>query len=354
MDKLDDEIKKWISFIHDLISNNYDVYVKGGSVTGLHVIKLLNSNQIDDFLIKDWDFTVFTDPKKYDDIITLAKLYDIYLEGKTIIVLRHINHIKINNETLFELSVKDKEHMSDLELPISTMKIKITQDNIDNLFELSKQFYLKNYTNTLDKIKHIDIIIPHCANGYFAITSDTFDAGNLSEHLIDIINLSTKNINKRQFLITHIKQPDRLFHRLNKNKIKSQYIEKLNMSQHDWVLNMQSVNKLIDKFLTLLQIKSTNTFNKYADKLNIEITEECVVNMFTELELVFIGCNINRLLGLYKTFSTESQVQIQMLMPIIHIETKYLYKMIQKKSVYKKLQNGGFYGLFRLFKNKYL
>ena len=350
---LNTETQNWISFIETLIENNYDVYVKGGSVTGLHILKLIKESQFGDFLklnlIKDWDFTIFTSDQS--TITQLANQYNILVEGKTIIVLRQQNHIKIEAEALFELSIKEKEHICDLELPISTMKIKITKDNIHNLFNLSKLFYLKetNYQELINLTNNLIIDIPYCQDGYFIITQDTYDCGNISAQLTDIIKSTTKNINKQQFLITHFIQPDRLFHRLNKNKIKSQNIEPF-IGKTDWILNISKTDKLINKFLSLLQKSITIIFNQLPEQNPEEEYIKSIIKTFTETNTLFQNCNINRLVSLYKTFSDNPKQQIKMLMPnieIIRIDN-YLCKIIKKKATYKQLHKIGYYNLFRL------
>ena len=79
------------NFIYTLLSQKYDVYLKGGTVLGLYILKLLYDKYGNDYatfekyfnellkldLIKDWDFTSYThttiDDKLEKDLANIAK-----------------------------------------------------------------------------------------------------------------------------------------------------------------------------------------------------------------------------------------------------------------------------------------
>ena len=83
----------------------------------------------------------------------------------------------------------------------------------------------------------------------------------------------TPDINHQQFLITHIKQPDRLFDRLyTKNIPKTDKIQTLlsnhNIMQPDWLINIQHVHELIENFINGISIQSNIIYNKYFNNIN--------------------------------------------------------------------------------------
>lgn len=285
------ELHNWYNFIMYLLSQGAHVYIKGGSVLGLKVSQLLitKNREIDKLpleLIRDWDFTVITD-EPY--IIECVEYYNLHKEGKTMIILRNINNITICNgtdcESLFEMSIKTTENLSDLELPMTTMKIRITNDNLILIFKLAgllikcnnlqlnvcgpnKDITVPNIIKIKEIIQIFDIIIPISENGLFKVDNSTiteninysYDTGGLSLYITDIIYKISDNINIRQFLISHIIQPDRLLIRYNsKNKIKSNKIIKLlkdndiDASLETWLLsNCSEYDDIINTFFFVI------------------------------------------------------------------------------------------------------
>src|SRR5690606_23417848 len=123
-------------FIHLLSHTNFQLYLKGGAVLGLY---LQNRN-----LIKDWDFVAYGPVT--DDFYHISKIYDIQQDGKSIIVMRSSQEDsethshkseELPSKPLIKLAVKpEPESYSSLEFPKTAMKIKITLDIIDNLFDV--------------------------------------------------------------------------------------------------------------------------------------------------------------------------------------------------------------------------
>ena len=388
-------------------------------------------------LIKDWDFTMCAQINKHDKIIEKAKKYNMIKESETIIVLRIKNNVKIDNEALFEISIKESDPLSELELPMTTMKIEITEQNITNLFELSKIFFLishnpSDYVNYISQlvnnITNLTIIIPEHENGYFKV-NDNFDDGNLSKYLLALIDDITPNINEKQFLIAQIKQPDRMFYRLlGKNANKSMALEKLlkshSIEKTTWLLNIDHINELITKFtlaignnVTMIlkkyecqlneiydQIETVNRFiciienenvinycdleqhynndkfdeiknlyiGQYEKIYNLKISKgyikkikimmmgyvdnyiKILVTIFNELNLITIGVNMGRLVGLYHTFPIIAKNLIKNIMPnmdTININKEYFNKMIIKKKLYNQMQKNGFFQIFYKLNN---
>ena len=293
--KFEKEVGYWIQFIEGMIDDGYNVYAKGGSILGLQLIKIFIDNIIDSDLlfktlndcinlklIKDWDFTSFVPKDKQNLVMEKAKKYGIIKEGETIIVLRMKNCIKVGTEALFEISIKEEDPLSELELPMTTMKIEITKTNIKSLFELSKMFCsIDTMTNPLvhdnfmilkENMINLEIIIPIHENGYFKV-NDNFDEGGLSKLLLELIEKTTSNCNETQFLIAQIKQPDRMFFRLlGKNQNKSimieNFLEKHSIKKPTWLLNVNHLNKLINDFTIEIGKLATTIFSKYETKLN--------------------------------------------------------------------------------------
>ena len=303
---IEKEIGFWIQFIEEMIDDGYNVYAKGGSILGLQLIKIfINSIGDDDLLfktlndcinlklIKDWDFTSLIPTNRQTMLMEKAKKYGIIKEGETIIVLRMRECIKVGTEALFEISIKEDDPLSELELPMTTMKIEITKTNIKSLFELSKMFYsmtnittnpltYDNFITLKENLINLEIIIPEHENGYFKVDNN-FDEGGLSNFLLELIENTTPNTNEMQFLVAQIKQPDRMFFRLlGKNQNKSIMIEKFlennsiennsiennSIEKPTWLLNVSHLSGLINDFTIEIGKLTTIIFGNYEIKLN--------------------------------------------------------------------------------------
>ena len=121
--KIEKEVNLWIQFIEEMIDDGYEVYAKGGSILGLQLMKMFIIDSKDDLslteildniinlkLIKDWDFTSCVPKNQQDFVMEKAKNYGIIKEGETIIVLRMKDCVKIGNEALFEISIKEDDN----------------------------------------------------------------------------------------------------------------------------------------------------------------------------------------------------------------------------------------------------
>jgi len=287
-EKYEIEALNWINFIKKLIGLGCDVYAKGGSVLGLQILQMFkdNNNTFNEImelkLIKDWDFTMCTYQNgkscNIDMLIETAKRYNIIKEGETITVLRMKENIRVWDEALFEISIKETDPLSELELPMSTLKIKLTEENINYLFELAEIFYMAeldlndNVSEIMGLVNKFDIIIPEHENGYFKVNGN-FDSGGLSVALLELINLVSTNQNERQFLVAQIKQPDRMFYRLlGKNKDKAirieNFLKKYDAAKPSWLLNVDHIDELVHEFVIAVGHYITIIFKQYEVKLN--------------------------------------------------------------------------------------
>lgn len=280
---IEGESIKFRKFIKHLINKeNIDIYIRGGNALGLYVLKIILDNSKDDItflknmeifkkteLIKDWDFVSFTDHeinKEYMDYMEKkADEFRLVPRAKRFILYQTKRPILTHDKALYEISVFNKEKMvkySDLEMPLSTIELPIDNNNILYIFYLSTIFNLNNKLD-LDALKYIlnklDFIVYKSILGYYDITKDILDDGNLSFDMLKFIEDIDENLYKQQFLITHIKDPYRLCFRLQtKNLPKTEKIQnlfkelKINYSKFDWLLNLDDVNKLCLKFVNRL------------------------------------------------------------------------------------------------------
>lgn len=293
-DKVKDEVSTWISFINTL-SSKYNVYLRGGTVIGLYVLKLLSVNNVqlssyfDDFyklnLIKDWDFTVYTNisSKKEDgpipeEILNIMPT-QFRSEGKTIGIIRNRNSAKtINDEYLYEMSVKSTEPIYTLEIPMTALKVKLDKDNVREMFACANQFYnysINKISNPLDFdfikyfVTNINIIEYKAKDGLFNV--DEVNFVDLSNPIINIIKNTTNDLNEQQFLVCQTIEPDRLFFRLlyknipKSNAIK-QFLDNLNINQPKFILNEKRLKDLINKFIGNIDNYIDNTFNDILNK----------------------------------------------------------------------------------------
>lgn len=279
------ETVKFYKFIKDIIKNeNISVYIKGGNVIGLKILKMIYdkySNDDEKFkkyfnkfleleLIKDWDFSAYTNneiDKTYREKLNkIAKKYNLVSRASTFILYQTQKPILTDNKALFEISIlKEEEHnYSDMEIPLTTMKIKVTEFNIKYIFMFAKEFLSKEYNFDIIKrmISKISVIINPSENGFY---SDTiFDDGNFNKNLLEFIN-NYKKINKNipQFLVTHLKDPFRLLYRLpEKNIPKTIKIQKF----IDDTFGKTNINWLFD---SNFMIKFLNDFTKdFGDYIN--------------------------------------------------------------------------------------
>lgn len=304
------ETLQFYFFIQDMIDKeNMSIYIKGGNVIGLAVLKLIyntykNNDKkfsyvFKDFLrmelIKDWDFAGHTNNKEID--IQYRTILDLYASkqklvhrAKTFILYQTKHPILIYDKALFEISILDSEstNFSKMEIPMTTMKIQIDLTNIKYIFMLAKSFYSwnKNHIpidlNIVKKIlSSIEIIVhPHKAGLYDP--DKKLDVGELNKNLVKFIQSFTNgDIYWTQFLITQLEDPYRLIYRMcEKNITKTKKITdfiKKNINKKSlpsWLLDVNKTMNVINRFINefgkkLAQIyKQTNKLNNVLDFLS--------------------------------------------------------------------------------------
>jgi hypothetical protein len=276
------ETMKFYLFIKDIIQNeNMDVYVWGGNALGLKVLQMIHQKYLNDDkkfekafkeflkldLIKDWDFRSITKkeitPEYRKKIDKISKKYNLVPRAKTFILYQAPKPIEIDDKAMFEISIVDSNLYSDLEIPLTSMRIKVTEYNLKYIFMFAKSFFsykLKDESfdfsimrRMLDKIKII--IFPH-KNGLYNVTDD-FDKGGINDTLIDFIKEFSKNdIDLTQFIVIMLKDTSRIFYRLfeknipKTNKIKHFLEDDLKWKGNiEWLFNSKEIEKILKDFI---------------------------------------------------------------------------------------------------------
>ena len=285
-------------FIQDLIKHEQmNIYIKGGNVIGLAVLKLIYNaysgdnykfkKAFDNFLklelIKDWDFTGYTHEKQIDSkyrtkLDKLAGKQKLVPRAKTFILYQSKYPILIYEKALFEIAIVDSDStdFSKMEIPLTTMKIKVDESNIKYIFMLGKSFYSwtkKHIPIDLDIVKkiisQIEIIVhPHKLGLYDP--KHKLDVGELNKHIVEFINLFTKNdIYWTQFLITQLEDPYRLIYRMGEKNIKktAKIIEFINknipsQSRPTWLLDVGKTTNIMNGFIERLGKKLAQIYQQ--------------------------------------------------------------------------------------------
>jgi len=354
------ETTQFSNLIKDLIADDICVYIKGGTVLGLLVLKeiylygkeknwsndmwlknLKNFIKLD--LIRDWDFACYTNTntninkkcaKITDEYRTkldkIAEKYKMVPRAKTFILYQAKYPIKIKDQALFELAILENEDNINLELPMTTIKVKITPTNLNHIFMLANCFF-KNRLD-IDFIKHaiknIDFMIPKHKNGLY--TMDKIYYGCLSPELVIFIkNFSKSDMNLQQFLITHFIEPHRMFYRLliknipKSNKINLFYREnKLNTKKLTWLIDSEYINTQIKSFIDCLSKHIYKIYLK--NKSNFE-------NVISELDKFFSEVKFNRIELEYDNIDSTGRCLIKTL--FIKIYKNILIKGTDSKLV---------------------
>src|SRR5438445_2809236 len=97
------EFEHWNNFINELLTLNYEIYIRGGSVLGLEILKISSDTPIipvipipiipipnipiptqflENKLIRDWDFVLECQPNEYEFIKKMAWKYNIIRESQ--------------------------------------------------------------------------------------------------------------------------------------------------------------------------------------------------------------------------------------------------------------------------------
>lgn len=339
------ETLKFHLFIKDIIKNeNIDVYIKGGNVIGLYVLKMIynkyygtkrqgsprNKDNDDKFkksfneflkleLMKDWDFAAYTKNKinkEYrNKLDKIAKKYKLTPRAKTFILYQTYKPILIDKKALFEIAIVDSDAYSTLELPMTTMKIKVHEYNLKYFYMFAKSFLshkligedfdfniLKKIINSVNVVTH-----PH-KNGLYD-PDKHFDKGGLNEDIVNFIkSFSKKDTNIAQFLVIHMEDPYRLLYRLpEKNipktdKIKDFIKKELPGSKMpSWLMDTDKISKIVRSFAKALG-------HKINDIYSIEFKKNKSVNKSIGKVAEFMtGVKFNRTLLEYNNFSDENK-----------------------------------------------
>jgi hypothetical protein len=291
--KLNNETGKFYGFIKKIIKEEkIDVYIKGGNVIGLFILKMIYNKyknddkkfkeKFDDFLklelIKDWDFSAYTKKEISDSyhekLDGIAKEFKLVPRAKTFILYQTKKPLLTDDKPLFEISVLEKDRFCDMEIPFTTMKVAVNEYNMKYIFMFAQSFltHSKGSDFDLDIIKRMIskmfIIIHPCKKGFY----DNFaklDVGDLNSDLVDFIKKYEKNDkNLPQFLITHIEDPFRILYRLPEKNIKKsrkvkEFLDKNNLSQNtDWIIDANFVIEIIEQFTKDLGKKIVEIYKK--------------------------------------------------------------------------------------------
>lgn len=331
-------------FIKDIINNeNIDVYIKGGNVIGLSILKMIyNKYKNDDKafkdcfhkflslnLIKDWDFASYTKKKITDEYRTkldgIATKYKLVPRAKTFILYQTRKPIQIEGTALFEISVLDSDAFTKLEIPMTTMKVKVHEYNLKYIFMFAKSFLAYNLTKEefdLDIIKKmiskINVMVHPHKNGLYD-PGNKFDTGDLSNDLVKFINdFAKSDKGLAQFLIIHIQDPFRMLYRLpEKNIPKTEKIKKFIKNEikgtnlPTWLIDTDKMSKIVKSFAKALGQKLENLgdadkINKFMSGLNLKSNRDKYDTLLSKdskelLQLLFgpmtkkVGaCNLNK------------------------------------------------------------
>ena len=275
-------------FIQDLINKEQmSIYIKGGNVIGLAVLKLIYdtyknndkkfSHAFGNFLkmelIKDWDFTGYTHDKEIDIVYRkkldkLASKQRLAQRAKTFVLYQTKYPILVYDKALFEIAILDSDSndFSKMEIPMTTMKVRIDLVNIKYIFMLAKSFYSLNKKHIhidLDIVKKIlstiEIVVhPHKSGLYDPGPSKKIDVGELNKDLVEFIwNFTHGDMLWSQFLITQLEDPYRIIYRMcEKNITKTEKITDFikknihpNKSLPTWLLDSNKTMGVINRFI---------------------------------------------------------------------------------------------------------
>jgi hypothetical protein len=280
---LHQETAKFYNFIKEIIRDEkIDVYIKGGNVIGLKLLKMIYDEYKDDEqkfkkyfneflklgLMKDWDFSSYTKKeitKEYrKELDKLAKKHHLFSHASTFILYQAKKPIMTDEDNaLFEISIleNDNAKYSNMEIPLTTMKVKIDQFNVKYVFMFAKTFldHKKGEEFDFDLLKRliskISVIIHSSKNGFYNDPKN-FDKGKINDELINYLKVYKKyDENLPQFLVTQLQDPWRLLYRLpEKNIHKTQKILSFlnntfpNKTNVDWLLDPLFVSEIVEKF----------------------------------------------------------------------------------------------------------
>ena len=293
------ETHLYYKFLVELMSKGIRVYLKGGCALAVHILKMILNKfpsetafkkQFDKFLklalIKDWDFYGYTykpiteEFKK--EITDIAKRYGMVSRAKRFILFQYKSAIMVaDRDALFEINIAEKELICDMETVMSVMKIQLTKFNVKYIFMFATAFY-----NFIDKKQDIDfqlimymvnklkVDIHESNNGFFK-NNDMINCSLSAPMLTFIDNFIVAhklNKNSKQFFVSQIKEPKRLYFRLlTKNLPKSerieQFLSELGFPKQPWLLDHKLINKIIPLFTDALADEIAKLYKKGKYKL---------------------------------------------------------------------------------------
>lgn len=302
--RLYNESVQFYLFIKDLIQKeNMKIYIKGGNVIGLAVLKLIYDEFGNDDakferafkkflsmeLIKDWDFTAYTDGKDTDEkyrakLDKMAQKYKLVPRAKTFILYQTRVPILVYDKALFEIAIIPADTpYSKMEIPLTTMKVEVNEHNLKYIFIMAKNFYsykTKGIPIDLSIVKKVisrtHIKIHHHKKGMYD-PKPKIDTGDLNINLVKFIHkFAGGDKYPIQFLITQLEDPYRLVYRMpEKNITKTKQIENFihqnlpNTSKPDWLLDTEKTKNLLNKFIDKLglELKHIYTQTQLLDKV---------------------------------------------------------------------------------------
>jgi len=331
-------------FIKDIINNEkITVYLKGGNVLGLKLLKMIYEKYKNDDikfkkcfaeflkldLIKDWDFSGYTPdnitPEYRQKLDKIGLKYKLHQRAKTFCLYQTRRPILLEGKPLFEISILDSDGYSKLEIPLTTMKVKVNEYNLKYVFMFCVSFFeYKNTGKEFDfnimkrMLEKINIIIYPHKNGIYDVRND-FDKGGLTDDMIKFIKtFDDFDKNLPQFLSTHIEDPYRMLYRLvekniNKNnKIKDFLKEQLSINDQHWLFDSKWIDKMIKLFCEKLGENLVFIYkNEYTNSLNINKSID-KVQEFME------GISFNRIETDYETLGETGKKLLKLIfMPLI-------------------------------------
>jgi hypothetical protein len=381
-------------------------FLKGGFVHGFKLVQLLSESNITttdkiniikdtNKYIRDFDLTMCIPGNKTQYDLSFERFNQIQIlkdffrcEGQVVLVYRYIDrYLTKNNESFIEFSVKncitphDKDHLIDLEIPITAMTIQINEHNIDTIIEIMKIYLIINeiskdfesitestVNDLVGKINELTINTSDITNlGLFDVLRCNFGSnenGNkLSDKMIDLIRLTANNPllsteeNKEsimQLLASHISEPDRLFIRLfGKNIVKSNeskilllkygYNEK-QLRNVKWILNIEKITLIINLFFNEIKRIYINFDDKKQVDFQNKKVRDMVKNIFDIKETeYFANVNLARLDEAFRKIiqknSLKSKITIYDMLKIIFSTSVEVKQHLLKMKIDNKLFN---------------
>jgi hypothetical protein len=241
-----------------------------------------------------------------------AEELKIFNEATSMIVIRYEKGLKINTDFVFELSIKDHQQvLSDFEIPLTVMTLNLTRENLNLFFDLTRYFSnilpmdLSLLKYTLDKLCEMIGSLGNYQfrHGLFYLNNEhEIDRAGLDDRIISLMDIPMGSYNGhsiKQFLITQMREPDRLFNRfINKNLQKSRKIVKLftefKIDIPDWLFSEKNIEDLaiiINTLLDKINVYVEHNFNEIVGKdiKNKEKMKQFYVVMDTFITNINLG-----------------------------------------------------------------